>query len=200
MTSIIMRILSILPIVTAGICTIILLGSLIGINVPEQEQKVPLIPCGIPGFETCPVGMAEENLSIPGGMIFLDLDATVGWERGDVAWVGIVDAKWAEEGECPPDDNGLTDCESNDFEYLAGGPDSENSFSYTLKPGDTRFVTGGKEGSLDLSSQQVTVIIEVSLALWVEILLLIAILGLAGSALDMNFPIVSNFFKREKKE
>ncbi len=95
MTSIIMRILSILPIVTAGICTIMLLGSLIGINVPEQEQKVPLIPCGIPGFETCPVGMAEENLSIPGGMIFLDLDATVGWERGDVAWVGIVDAKWA---------------------------------------------------------------------------------------------------------
>ena len=39
-----------------------------------------------------------------------------------------------------------------------------------------------------------TVEIEVSLALWVEILLLIATLGLAGSALDMNFPIVSNLF------
>jgi hypothetical protein len=200
MTSIVMRILSILPIFTAGLCAIILLGSLIGIPVPEQQQKVPLIPCGIPGFETCPVGMAEDNLSIPWGMVLLDLDADVQWERGDVAWVGIVDAKWAEEGQCPPDDNGLTDCESNDFEYLAGGPDSEDSFQHSLSPGDSRFVTGGKEGSLDLSSQNVTVLITISLSIWVEILLLLAIVGLGASALDMNFPIVSNLFKREKGE
>ncbi len=200
MTSIVMRVLSLLPIITAGICAILLLTSFIGIPVPEQEQKVPLIPCGVPGFETCPVGMAEDNLSIPWGMIFLDLDADVQWDRGDVAWVGIVDAKWAEEGSCPPDDNGLTDCESTDFEYLSGGPDSENSFEHSLKPGDTRFVTGGKQGSIDLSSQTVLVDITVSLSIWVEILLLLAIVGLGGSALDMNFPIVSNFFSRLKRE
>jgi hypothetical protein len=191
MTSLIMRILSILPIVTAGICAIIILGSLIGINVPEQEQKVPLIPCGVVGFETCPVGMSEDNLSIPWGMVFLNLDTEVTWERGDVAWVGLVDSKWADE--CPPDDNGLTDCESTDFEFLAGGPDSENSFEYSLTPGDTRFITGGKEGSLDLSSQTVSVNISVSLASWVEVLLLLAVIGLGASALDMNFPFFSNF-------
>ncbi len=197
-TSIVMRILSILPIFTAGLCAIILLGSLIGIQAPAQEQKVPLIPCGIPGFETCPVGMAEDNLSIPWGMVFLDLEANVEWERGDVAWVGLVDAKWAED--CPPDDNGLTDCESSDFEYLAGGPNSEDSFQHSLSPGDSRFVTGGKEGSLDLSSQNVQVGITISLSIWVEILLLLAIVGLGASALDMNFPIVSNLFKREKNQ
>ena len=51
MTSIMMRILSLLPMITAGLCGILLLISIIGIQVPEQEQKVPLIPCGIPGFE-----------------------------------------------------------------------------------------------------------------------------------------------------
>lgn len=197
MTSIVMRILSLLPIFTAGLCAIILLGSLIGIPTPDQEQKVPLIPCGIPGFETCPVGMAEDNLSIPWGMIFLDLDADVKWERGDVAWVGLVDAKWAED--CPPDDNGLTDCESSDFEYLAGGPNSEDNFQHSLSPGDTRFVTGGKEGSLDLSSQNVMVGLTISLSIWVEILLLLAIVGLGASALDMNFPIVSNLFKKGER-
>ena len=198
MTSIIMRILSLLPIITAGLCALLLLISIIGIQVPEQEQKVPLIPCGIPGFETCPVGMAEDNLSIPWGMVFLDLDANVQWDRGDVAWVGIVEAKWANEENCPPDDNGLTDCESTDFEYLSGGPDSDESFIHTLSPGDTRFVTGGKEGSLDLSTQTVVVDISVSLSFWVEILLLLAILGLGASAFDMNFPILSNIFSKEE--
>ena len=198
MTSIVMRILSLLPMITAGICAILLLVSFIGIPVPAQEQKVPLIPCGVPGFETCPVGMAEENLSIPWGMVFLDLDANVEWDRGDVAWVGIVDTKWADE--CPPDDNGLTGCESTDFEYLAGGPDSDNSFEYSLKPGDTRFVTGGKQGSIDLSTQIVTVEITVSFSIWVNILLLLAIFGLGASAFDMNFPIVSSFFSKEERE
>ena len=200
MTSIVMRILSLLPMITAGICAIFLLVSLIGVQVPQQEQKVPLIPCGVPGFETCPVGMSEDNLTIPWGMVFLNLDANVQWDRGDVAWVGIVDAKWAEDDACPPDNNGLTDCENTDFEYLSGGPDSENSFEHNLKPGDTRFVTGGKQGSIDLSTQTVVVDITVSLSIWVEILLLLGIVGLGASALDMNFPIVSNLFTRNKQK
>ena len=85
-----------------------------------------------------------------------------------------------------------------DFEYLSGGPDSDGSFTHTLSPGDTRFVTGGKEGSLDLSTQTVVVDITVSLSFWVEILLLLAILGLGASAFDMNFPILSNIFSREE--
>ena len=200
MTSIVMRILSLLPMITAGVCAIFLLVSMIGVQVPQQEQKVPLIPCGVPGFETCPVGMSEDNLSIPWGMVFLNLDSNVQWDRGDVAWVGIVDAKWAEEDACPPDNNGLTDCENTDFEYLSGGPDSENSFEHNLKPGDTRFVTGGKQGSIDLSTQTVVVDITVSLSIWVELLLLLAIVGLGASALDMNFPVVSNLFSRDKRK
>ncbi len=200
MTSIVMRILSLLPMITAVICAIFLLVSLIGVQVPQQEQKVPLIPCGVPGFETCPVGMSEDNLTIPWGMVFLNLDADVQWDRGDVAWVGIVDAKWAEDDACPPDNNGLTDCENTDFEYLSGGPDSENSFEHNLKPGDTRFVTGGKQGSIDLSTQTVVVDITVSLSIWVEILLLLGMVGLGASALDMNFPIVSNLFSRNKQK
>ena len=80
----------------------------------------------------------------------------------------------------------------------SGGPDSDGSFVHTLSPGDTRFVTGGKEGSLDLSTQTVVVDISVSLSFWVEILLLLAIIGLGASAFDMNFPFLSNIFSKEE--
>ena len=167
MTSIMMRILSLLPMITAGLCGILLL-----------------------------ISMAEDNLSIPWGMVFLDLDANVQWDRGDVAWVGIVEAKWANEENCPPDDNGLTDCESTDFEYLSGGPDSDGSFVHTLSPGDTRFVTGGKEGSLDLSTQTVVVDITVSLSFWVEILLLLAIANPIGIPIEIQRNVATKIIAK----
>ncbi len=198
MTSIVMRVLSLFPMIVAIICGILLLASLIGIDAPEQSEQVPLIPCGVPGFQSCPVGMTSDNLTIPPGFVLLDIDATIEWERPDVAWVGLVDASAADT--CPPDDNGLTECEASEFDFLAGGNGTDGSFEYSFAPGDTRFVTGGNPGSADLASQKVTINIECSFSWWVETLLFLAGAGLLGSAFDMNFPLVSRLFARFGKK
>ena len=97
--------------------------------------------------------MTRIILTIPSGFILLDIDATIEWERPDVAWVGLVDASAADT--CPlmitasrivrqvnlislPEEMVLTGC-------------LEHSFT----PGDTRFVTGvAIRVGADLASQK----------------------------------------------
>ncbi len=184
----IVRILSVLPTITGGICALLLLISLIGIPLPESEMEVPMIPCGGTGFEDCPVGMSDENLSFPIAFALLDLDLTIDWEMGDDAWLGMVDSSAAIT--CPPDDNGLTDCQPDDFQFIAGGPESADSFTSDIRPGEVRFVTGGKPGSLNMGSQVITISGEVGLNIFVELLLAATATILLMSAFEMAFPLL----------
>jgi hypothetical protein len=120
--------------------------------------------------------------------VFLDLDLTIGWERADDAWFGMVDS--AAAITCPPDDNGLTECQPDDFEFIAGGPESTDSFTADITPGEVRFVTGGKPGSLNMGSQIITISGEVGFNILIELLLATAAIVLLMSAFEMAFPLL----------
>ena len=91
--------------------------------------------------------------------------------------------------ECPPDSNGLTSCTSDDFVFIAGGPDSpDGSLDFVLEPGKYRFVTAGKDGST-LDEQLVTIEPEIHLAGFVETLLALIGLALLLGASEMAFPL-----------
>ena len=156
-------------------------------------MEIPTIPCGGTGFEDCPVGMTEEDLEFPLAFGLLDLDLNLDWERSDQTWIGMVDASAAES--CPPDENGMTDCQPEDFTFLAGGPDADGSFSASGKPGEVRFVTGGKSGSLNMGTQKVTVGAEVGFSIFIELLLALTATILLMSAFEMAFP----FSERRRK-
>ncbi len=180
------RILSVLPTVTGVLCALILLISLVGIPLPESEMEIPMIPCGGTGFEDCPVGMTQNDLDFPLAFGLLDLDLEITWEAVSDTWLGMVDASAADA--CPPDDNGMTDCQPDDFEYLAGGPESEGSFTAAVKPGAVRFVTGGNEGSLNMGTQKVHVGGQAGLHIVIELLLGLMAAVLLMSAFEMAFP------------
>jgi hypothetical protein len=192
----IVRILSVLPTITGCICALLLLISLIGIPLPESQMEVPMIPCGGTGFEDCPVGMSDENLSFPTAFALLDLDLTIKWDMGENAWFGMVDS--AAAITCPPNDNGLTECQPDDFEFIAGGPESADSFTADITPGEVRFVTGGKPGSLTMGSQVITISGEVGFNIFVELLLATAAIVLLMSAFEMAFPLLVRKTKKDE--
>ena len=110
-----MRILSILPAIVAFLCTIILLVSIVGYNPPSTRIEAPIVPCD--QDISCPVGMNDADLSIPSAFMLLDIKLEISWDEPNRGWIGVVDSKVAEL--CPPDSNGLTDCDSSEFdEYL----------------------------------------------------------------------------------
>ena len=57
------RILSILPGLVGGLCILMVLGSLVGINVDNSRTDVPIVPCTDDSVG-CPVGMTGEDLSL----------------------------------------------------------------------------------------------------------------------------------------
>ncbi|MBK70193.1 MAG: hypothetical protein CMB53_02185 [Euryarchaeota archaeon] len=182
------RILSVLPGAIGSVCVLLVLGSLLGIGLEESRTDVPIVPCTDDSVG-CPVGMTTDDLDVPSSFFLLDIQLNVQWDDPDRSWIGVVDAKYKDD--CPPDSNGLTSCTSDDFEYEAGGPNSDGGeFEFTLKPGKYRFVTAGKDGS-SLDEQIVTINTEVHLSSFVEIVLGgIGIMLLAGAG-EMAFPIKS---------
>ena len=182
------RILSVLPGAVGSVCVLLVLGSLLGVGLDESRTDVPIVPCTDDSVG-CLVGMTTENLDVPTSFFLLDIQLEIQWDEPDRSWIGVVDSKYAEN--CPPDSNGLTSCTSEDFEYEAGGPDSDDGdFEFTLKPGNYRFVTAGKDGST-LDEQIVTINTEVHLSSFVEIVLAgVGVMLLAGAG-EMAVPIKS---------
>jgi|TARA_B100001250_G_scaffold119510_2_gene101408 hypothetical protein len=133
--------------------------------------------------------MTSDDMSVPTAFMLLDIRLTVEWDEPDRSWIGVIESP-PPEG-CDPDSNGLTSCTSDDFVFVEGGPSSEDgTFEFTLKPGDYRFVTAGKDGST-LDEQIVTIETEAHLSSFVEIVLGgIGIILLAGAG-EMAFPIKS---------
>jgi len=88
----------------------------------------------------------------------------------------------------------LTTCEAEDFEFVAGGPGDSDEFTFSLKPGDYRFTSGGRDGA-SLDNQLITITSTFHISQIGEILLgIIGILLMIG-AVEMIYPI-ELFWKR----
>tara|TARA_Y100001970_G_scaffold12536_1_gene14348 strand:+ start:37826 stop:38353 length:528 start_codon:yes stop_codon:yes gene_type:complete len=163
------------------------ISSLNGIGLPESREKASTVPCLDDDSGGCPVGMTGNDFYVPWGFKLLDVEVTIEWDEPGKAWIGVVDAEFAEE--CPPDPNGLTTCEADRFEFEAGGPDVENSFTYSLEPGDYRFTSGGRSGVSNVDVQTVTISSTIHMATAGEILLGIVGILLMIGAVEMIYPI-----------
>ena len=180
------KIMSILPGLVGGLCILIVIVSLIGIDIEDSRTDVPIVPCSDDAVG-CVVGMTTQDLQVPSAFILLEISMELEWDEPDRSWIGVI-ASPPPEG-CEPDSNGLTTCTSDDFDFVAGGPDSEDgSFYFVLEPGKYRFVTAGKDGST-LDEQLVTIDPEIHLAGFVEIMLSAVGFILLLGAREMAFPI-----------
>jgi len=188
------RILSLLPMLVGLLCALILLLSLYGYQTPETGNQVPIVPCSDDDVG-CNVGMTIENMNVPRAFGLLEITLEVEWKEPDRGWLGIVDASAAKE--CPPDSStGLTHCTEEQIGkfLVAGGPQNDGSMSFRIEPGSYRFVTAGYEGS-GLDSQRVEMSSSVHLDNFVEIVLAGTSALLLIGAGEMAFP-VRNLLKR----
>ncbi len=193
--TIMVRILSILPFAIGSICILIVLVSMLGFASGTIEDEIPALPCVGSDEDQCLTGMSDEDLEVPAAFFLLSVNLEISLELDDEAWIGVVDASYAEE--CPPDDTGLTNCTASDYEFLAGGPDSHGTVYHSLEPGSLRFVTGGDNGAVVLQESEVTTEWSVHLATWFAALLGFAGIGLCASGLHMAFPM---WAKAKKKQ
>ena len=102
---------------------------------------------------SCNVGMDSNDVPVPDSFDFVSVKVDIIWSLSENTWVGVVDSSYAEE--CPPDENGLTDCTKDEFEYVAGGPDTRGSFEWSMEPGSYRFVTGSDSGTNPVDENEV---------------------------------------------
>jgi len=180
------RVLGVLPGFVGFICLVLLTASLVGIELDKTGVQATTVPCLDDDAGGCPVGMTGSDFHVPWGFNLLDVKIHIEWDEPRKAWIGVVDAKYAEN--CPPDSNGLTTCEAEDFEFVAGGPTKEDEFTFSLKPGDYRFTSGGRGGS-NLDDQVVTITSTIHISTVGELLLgVIGILLMVG-AVEMIYPI-----------
>ena len=186
--SIMVRVMSLLPFATGSLCLLLVLVSYFGFASGTIDDEIPALPC-VGDQDECVTGMSESDLDVPTAFFLLDVNLEISMELEDEAWIGIVDSKYA--NSCPPGDTGLTNCTASDYEFLAGGPDHEGAISHDLKPGSVRFVTGGDEGAIELQDNAITTDWSVHLATWVEVILVLAGLGLCASGMHMAFPMVA---------
>lgn len=179
------RILASFPFVVGGLCVLIVICSLVGIDIDDSRTDVPIVPCSDDSVG-CVVGMTTEDLEVPSAFVLLEISMELEWDEPDRSWIGVISDY---PDECEPDSSGLTTCTSEDFDFVAGGPDStDGSFGFVLEPGKYRFVTAGKDGST-LDEQLVIISPEIHLAGFVEIVLTVIGFTLLMGASQMAFPL-----------
>ena len=186
--SIMVRVMSLLPFATGSLCLLLVLVSFFGFASGTIDDEIPALPC-VGDQDECATGMSESDLDVPVAFFLLDVQLEITMELEDEAWIGIVDSKYAES--CPPGDTGLTNCTASDYEFLAGGPNHEGNIAHNLEPGSVRFVTGGDAGAIELQDNEISTDWSVHLATWVEVILVLAGLGLCASGMHMAFPMVA---------
>ena len=187
------RILSILPMVVGLLCALILVLSLIGYQTDATGTQAPIVPCSDDDVG-CNVGMMAEDINVPSAFVLLEITLDVEWKEPDRGWLGVVDSSAVKE--CPPDPNGLTMCTEEEIEVflVAGGPQNHGTLSFEVKPGSYRFVTAGYEGS-GLDEQRVEMTSSIHLDNFVELVLAGTSARLLLGAGERAFP-VSNLLKR----
>ena len=188
------RILSILPMLVGLLCALILVLSLIGYQTDPTGSQVPIVPCSADD-SGCNVGMTVDDMEVPRAFGLLEITLEVKWNEPERGWLGVVDSSAAEV--CPPNrSTGLTMCTEDEIEefLVSGGPENDGSMSFRVNPGSYRFVTAGYEGA-GLDSQLVEMTSSIHLDNFVEIILA----GTSGLLLigagEMAFPI-RNLLKR----
>ena len=188
------RIMSVLPLLTGSVCIIIVLAGAIGYTSDPETVEIPIPPCAPGSDDNCEVGMNQDNLTVPTAFILLDINIEMRWDHGDDAWIGVVDVDSIDWENCGPDDQGLTGCTSSDFEIIAGGPQSQEEFEWQINPGESRFITAGRGGTLTLESNEVSYSYNIGLATIPMFIIgsLGAVLCLAGGqmAYPSKFPII----------
>jgi len=194
-----LRILSLLPMLVGSLCALILILGLMGYETPPSGSQVPIVPCS-DGDAGCHVGMTIEDLDVPPAFGLLEITLYVEWMEPERGWLGVVDSSAAEE--CPPDSStGLTQCTEEQIGsfLVAGGPDNDGSMSFILKPGSYRFVTAGYEGT-GLDTQMVEMVSEIHLNNTVELVLAATSALLLLGAGEMAFPVrnLLNRFRRKE--
>ncbi len=189
------RIMSALPMITGVFCVILVLVGAVGYSSDSSTVGVPIPPCAPGSDENCEIGMNQDNLSVPQPFMLLDVSVSMNWDHSGEAWIGIVDADKIDWEKCSPDDQGLTGCTASDFEIIAGGPDSETGLEWDLDPGNTRFITGGRAGTLSLDTNIVTYSYSAGMALFPMLLLGVVGVVLCLAGVQMAFPL--KFAKRD---
>jgi hypothetical protein len=187
------RILSILPMLVGLLCALILVLSLIGYQTPESGVRAPIVPCSNDDAG-CNVGMMVEDINVPSAFGLLEITLDVEWGEPDRGWLGVVDSSAVKD--CPPDSTGLTMCTEEEIKVflVAGGPQNHGTMSFEVKPGSYRFVTAGYEGA-GLDEQQVVMTSSIHLDNFVELFLAGTSALLLLGAGEMAFP-VGNLLKR----
>ncbi len=112
-------------------------------------ENAMLPPCdvdeGLPFIEndevTCYWGMSQEILPLPNIVDAANVEVTISWVKSGV-WIGIAEA--SEANKCTLED-GYYQCNKDSIEFVAGGPLSQDSFTWDATSGDYRFVAGGDD-------------------------------------------------------
>ena len=173
------RVLSVLPGFVGLLCVILLLGSLRGIDLPQEGSVIDMVPCEFEDPDLCLIAMTPE-ISPPTIFGILDIDLQISWQEADNAWFAVVKSDAAEI--CPPDEESwLTECTAEDIEnyIIVGGPEElDGKMTWNIKTDDYRIVTGGREGA-DIGDQQVlTTSTQISFNWFVELILALVSLTL----------------------
>lgn len=194
------RILSVLPGAVGIICGIMLIGSLIGVSLPEEASTIPQVPCEVDDSEICFIAMTEV---INPPMIFslLDIDLDITWSEENEAWFAIVGTE--AYVNCPPDsETKITECTADDVEefIIVGGENEEDgTLSWDIGTEKYHIITGGREGA-DIGDMQVlTTSVEISFDWKVELILVVISVTLVIGAGEMAFPIRKLFDKFQNK-
>ena len=190
------RVLSVLPGFVGLLCVILLLGSLRGIDLPQEGSVIDMVPCEFEDPDLCLIAMTPE-ISPPTIFGILDIDLQISWQEADDAWFAVVNSDAAEV--CPPDEESwLTECTVEDVEnyIIIGGPNElDGQMTWNIKTDDYRIITGGREGA-DIGDQQaLTTSTQISLNWFVEFILALVSLTLFLGAGEMAFPIKKFFLK-----
>ena len=109
------RVMSLLPFATGSLCLLLVLVSFFGFASGTIDDEIPALPC-VGTQDECATGMSESDLDVPNAFFLLDVHLDISMELDDAAWIGIVDAEYAES--CPPGETGLTNCTASDYEFL----------------------------------------------------------------------------------
>ena len=194
------RILSVLPGAVGIICGIMLIGSLIGVSLPEEASTIPQVPCEVDDSEICFIAMTEV---INPPMIFslLDIDLDITWSEENEAWFAIVGTE--AYVNCPPDsETKITECTADDVEELiivSGEDEEDGTLSSDIGTEKYHIITGGREGA-DIGDMQVlTTSVEISFDWKVELILVVISVTLVIGAGEMAFPIRKIFDKFRNK-
>ena len=128
--------------------------------------------------------MTGSDLDVPGGFALLDVKMAVDWSEPSKSWIGVVDSVYA---ECPPDGDGLTPCNKNDFQYISGGLNRTVISHWIWNRAHTDSFP--REEGADLDDQLVTIQTEIAIAPVLELIFIVIGMVLLICAIEMIYPV-----------